>query len=288
MRYLTIVFLFAVLYASAQQQMLDQVYLKNGEKTEGYLMEIKYPAYIRVLEDGNYLETYFIKNIDSLVQNTQIGEVSDVIILKSRERISGELLKIETGGNFFLIHDILKDTIVLPDSLILENKHSKKLVDKHLQKNYLGVYHYISISPGIGLSYGGLGGRIQYRLGREFGIGVHVGGGLTLDSFWGAGPRYNFGLKLFFLTYFYIDGSYGSIGTYYKKVYPYTQYDEKSFNYNGFSILAGVDYFFNKRFGVNFAFGAKLPQENKNIGWEEAVDVGVIFKLSINQKRKNQ
>lgn len=249
-------------------------------------MEMKYPHYIRFFEDGKYLKPYPIKEIDSIIQNLKFGKVSDMIILKSRERISGEIIQINAGEHIVFKHQLLKDTILIPDSLILDINHRKIILNQEIQNRYKGVYHYISFSPGVGLSYGGLGWRLQYRVGKEFGMGLHVGGGLTFDSFFGAGPRYNIGIKLFFLTYFYIDGSYGTIGTYYKKVYPYLAADEKAFSYDGYSVMAGTDYFFNRTFGINLAFGVKLPVEENFNKWKEAIDVGVIFKLSINHKRK--
>ncbi len=85
----------------------------------------------------------------------------------------GEIIvQINAGEHIVFKHQLLKDTILIPDSLILDINHRKILLNQEIQNRYKGVYHYISFSPGVGLSYGGLGWRLQYRVGKEFGIGV--------------------------------------------------------------------------------------------------------------------
>jgi len=209
-----------------------------------------------------------------------------LLLLTSNESVSGIILEIKTDDYITFKHDILGDTIRISYDQVKTILHKKKKLDPVLRANYLGDYHYFSVGPGGGISYGGLGVRIQYRVGRRFGLGLHVGGGITLESFFKADPYYNMGMKFFFLTYAYLDFSYGITGTSYKKIPPYLNGNEIAINSTGFSALIGTDYFINKYFGVNIAFGLVIPTKKLKYGPQYVFDAGVVFKFPLRKHKK--
>jgi len=111
--------------------------------------------------------------------------------------------------------------------------------------------YYISIATGFGQSYGGIGLRLQGRIGKILGFGYHAGVGYFpsingLDpAIWGS-----IGCKFFWYKAWYLNAQFGSVAQY--EVY---DHGYKKGTAYGPSILIGGDWFFNKYVGMNGALG---------------------------------
>lgn len=279
-----------ILFSSAiyaQNTNKDLVYLNSGEIVSGTLVEIAYPRHVRLMVEDQYLEPFLFKDIDKIIQNQMYDEPFDVLYMVSGERTIGIILQIKPNDFITFIPDHLGDTVYVSHEKVKRVFHKKENIERKLNALYKGDHHYFSISPGLGLTHGGLGIRLQYRFGGDFGVGIHVGGGITANIFFGADPFYNMGLKFFFLNHFFIDGSYGVTGTYYKKAPYYSDYKEVAVNTTGYALQLGTDYFFNKYFGVNVGFGLVIPSKEQVIASKYIFDTGVIIKFPI-RKHRNQ
>jgi hypothetical protein len=227
----TTVFLFFVFLTTFSQ---DLIYLKNGQKVEGKIIEItsesvKYKAL-------DYLE--------GPIRNIQLYDVY--------------MIKYENGNEeFFNLED-------------QTNKSKERFFS-----NKKNIY-YISIATGFGQSYGGIGVRLQGRIGGILGFGYHAGVGYfpeineTKEAIWFSG-----GCKFFWYKAWYLDFQFGSVGQY--KVY------DRGYKYGtayGPSVLLGGDWFFNKYVGMNGAIGAAFNVTQKNVETVfPTLDIGFMVKF---------
>jgi len=151
--------------------------------------------------------------------------------------------------------------------------------------------YYFSIATGIGPSYGFLGVRYQGRIGGRQGLGYHAGIGVFPGHDHDQPSRvcYSAGLKYYFYKAWYVDFQVG------RTVFPnsndYTEMPKDTINSKtyhridgdpaiGLSILAGGDWFFNKNFGMNGAFGVAVNVSDTKIDpMIAAVEFGVVYKF---------
>lgn len=151
---------------------------------------------------------------------------------------------------------------------ISENKaKSNSSFFKNRNKNYFAV------SIGNGVSYGGYGIRLQGRIGKTLGAGIHIGAGYFPDN--GGNALASVGLKFFYYKYLYINLQYGTFGI-------RNYYDDKNLvkaNIWGPSFLAGVDWI-GERFGANAAVGVSKGNGHDNTKFKMALDFGFIIKLT--------
>ncbi len=227
----TTVFLCLVFLTSFSQ---DLIYLKNGEKIEGKIIEIT-------------IESIKYKAIDYLegpIRNIQLYDVY--------------MVKYENGKEEFFK---------------IENPTNKS--KERFFSNKKNIY-YISIAPGFGQSYGGIGIRLQGRIGKIIGFGYHAGVGY-FPEINGLKPAiwYSGGCKFFWYKAWYLDFQFGSVAQY--KVY------DHGYKYGtayGPSVLIGGDWFFNKYVGMNGAIGGAFNVTQKKV--ETAfvtLDIGFVVKF---------
>jgi|GEM_PF-4805484 hypothetical protein len=192
--------------------------------------------------------------------------LESTVHLKNGSRLTGEIVDMNPQ-EFLLIKLNSGDTArIYFDEVKLI--HSKPL-------RQLSYNQYISISPGIGNSYGMIGLRLQTRMGKKMGYGFHTGFGVYPD-FYGThvNPWFNIGFKYFFYHSFYLDIAVGTIE---QNIIN----QEFTLEY-GPSVLVGLDYFFNNRLGINAALGGASKFGRQGIGFDYLVfDLG--FNLKIKQ-----
>lgn len=268
----------------AQDTNKDLVYLTNGEIVTGTLVEIVYDRYVRMMVDDKYLEPFLFADIDKVIQNQMYDEPFDVLNMVTGERTIGIVLQIKPNDYLTFIPDHLGDTVYVSHEKVKSITHKKENIERRLNTLYKGDHQYFSISPGIEFTHGRFGVSFQYRLGGDFGVGIYARGGFGF--IFGPDPFYNVGLKLYFLNYFYINGGYGIIGHYERKIPPYTSIEDRELAFiNGFTAKIGADHFFNKSFGLNVAFGKEIPTDEKTTDPKFLMDMGIIFKIPIRKQR---
>lgn len=141
---------------------------------------------------------------------------------------------------------------------------------------------YFSIAAGIGQSYGGIGIRLQGRIGNIQGVGFHGGVGYypKINDL-KPGVWVSAGCKFFIYKAWYLNLQFGSVAQY--KAYKYTVYIHPHYAYGtayGPSVLFGGDWFFNKHVGMNGALGAALNVTQPTITRVfVAFDFGLIVKF---------
>jgi|WetSurMetagenome_2_1015567.scaffolds.fasta_scaffold118918_1 hypothetical protein len=141
--------------------------------------------------------------------------------------------------------------------------------------------NYFMIGTGYGISYGGLGMRIQGRFGGPVGVGIHAGVGY----FPGESVLVGGGVKFFPYKGLYIDTQFGMTGyeTYtetWSGYYNYTT-SEKNALY-GPSLMMGIDQVWGRRVGIGFnaALGASynINSEHGNNFFPE-IDLGFLVRF---------
>jgi len=138
--------------------------------------------------------------------------------------------------------------------------------------------YYISTALGVGQSYGGIGLRLQGRIGKILGFGYHAGVGY-IPSINGLRSyiAYSVGLKFFWYKGWYLDFQYCVVGPYSYHEYPNETVYGLAY---GPSILVGGDWFFNKFFGINgavgFCFNVTEPKIETVV---PALDLGFVVKF---------
>ena len=134
--------------------------------------------------------------------------------------------------------------------------------------------YFLSVATGFGQSYGGIGIRLQGRIGRILGFGYHAGVGYfpainnLKPAVWGS-----IGCKFFWYKAWYLNVQFGSTAQY--------KYRNKYGTAYGPSVLIGGDWFFNKWIGMNGAIGGAFNVTQPHV--ETAfvtVDIGFIVKFS--------
>lgn len=173
-----------------------------------------------------------------------------------------------------------------------ENSSSKRANDRYFTNKQ---NNYFSMALGYGTSYGGLGLRLQGRVGGVVGIGFHGGVGFFPAKASGFDKNYVFyngGLKFFFYKGLYLDGQFGIWGVEnyteiieeYENGYLvdfYYYYEEKPVY--GPSVLVGGDWIWGGKvgFGLNAAAGISINVQNET-NFERvraALDLGFIIKF---------
>lgn len=169
----------------------------------------------------------------------------------------------------------------------LNNEHSKRekyttttrqqtKEDADLNHKFKG--NYFMIGTGYGNSYGGLGIKIQRRMGGKQGFGIHVGVGY----FPNAPILASLGLKFFPYKNFYLDTQFGLTG--YEESYyydPNNSFDNSHLLY-GPSFLVGGDWVWGSKVGFGFNTGLGITY---NINAEIispitlALDLGFIIRF---------
>lgn len=147
------------------------------------------------------------------------------------------------------------------------------------EKMYNGNYLIFGIG-GIS-SYGGLGAKIQLRIGGEQGVGFQAGIGSIIFS---DDLCYSAGIKYFFYKDLYINGQYGFIDV--KSAPGFLNF--RSNPVYGPSLLLGGDISWGKTigFGFNFAFGVSY-NDTKTFDYygsnkfKLAIDIGFIVRFDI-------
>ena len=192
--------------------------------------------------------------------------LESTVHLNNGSRLTGEIVEMNPQ-EFLLIKLNIGDTaLVYFDEIRIINSTTTE----HYSHN-----QYISISPGIGNSYGMIGIRLQTRMGKKTGYGFHTGLGIYPDS---GGTHenlwFNIGFKYFFYNSFYLDVAVGTIEQNFIN-------QEFTLEY-GPSVLVGLDYFYNNKFGINAALGGASKFGRQGIGFDYLVfDLG--FNLKIKQ-----
>jgi hypothetical protein len=162
---------------------------------------------------------------------------------------------------------------------------TETLPDKPFYRNR--QHHYFSLSLGYGVSYGGLGIRMQARSGGEVGFGFHWGTGYApAYRYMGMGTEVgtfmaSAGFKLFVYKGIYLDTQFGILGrdyiSEYYEGYFIDEYDEILY---GPSCLVGVDWIFGKHLGFNLAGGVSSPVNGLSSGEIfPAADLGFLIKF---------
>lgn len=126
--------------------------------------------------------------------------------------------------------------------------------------------NYFMIGNGVGVSYGGVGLRLQGRFGGKVGFGIHggIGKDLSADGILGSA-----GFKFFMYKGLYIDTQFGLTGGY-RSTGIYSYDSEKLY---GPSLLFGLDQVWGRVVGVGFniAVGA-----TKNINADSKYDTEIL------------
>lgn len=134
--------------------------------------------------------------------------------------------------------------------------------------------NYVSIAAGIGVSYGGLGTRFQWRTGGNVGFGLHAGLGLNVSE--PVGLQLSGGFKFFPFQGIYINSQFGIFQNYYYDYY--YGWDEYYIDY-GPSFLAGVDWVWGNKvgFGFNAGLGFTYVIDGEEVWF--AGDMGFIIRF---------
>jgi hypothetical protein len=141
--------------------------------------------------------------------------------------------------------------------------------------------NYFMLGTGYGISYGGLGLRVQGRFGGAVGVGIHAGVGY----FPGESVLVGGGFKFFPYKGLYIDTQFGMTGyeTYTETWSGYYSYStsEKNALY-GPSLMIGIDQVWGRRVGIGFnaALGASynINSEHGNDFFPE-IDLGFLLRF---------
>jgi hypothetical protein len=167
----------------------------------------------------------------------------------------------------------------------IENQTSKEISKNEVSNDdYKG--NYFMLGTGYGNSYGGIGLRIQWRMGGNQGFGVHAGAGY----FPGAPILASAGVKFFPYKDLYINAQFGLTG--YEEYYEYYEYyDGYSYDYRyydeshilfGPSFLVGGDWTWGSKVGYGFNAGLGISY-NINAEYFSAItlalDLGFIIRF---------
>jgi hypothetical protein len=138
-----------------------------------------------------------------------------------------------------------KDTFTQPKTQIIDEKVLAEVPNRIYKGNYF------MIGTGYGISYGGLGVRLQGRFGGKVGMGIHGGVGY----FPGYSVLVGGGIKFFPYKGFYIDTQFGMTGyEMYSETwsgsYSYSMNDENALY--GPTLMIGIDQVWGRRVGIGF------------------------------------
>lgn len=210
----------------------------------------------------------------------------DIIFKIDGEEISAKIIEITTDAVKYKLYDfqegplrsISKSNVFL---IIYENgkresfgnvdtprPREEETVSITTQDGYRGSF--ISVSIGYGRSYGGLGTRIEGRIGSNVGVGFHGGLGFYYnEEFWfDEGPRWGVGVKFFPYRGIFIGTQFGFFD--YKRYRDYDYYYDYDYDYYyttdfGPTFMAGIDWAWGDKVGFGIDVGA---------GFSYAIDYG--------------
>jgi|WetSurMetagenome_2_1015567.scaffolds.fasta_scaffold14827_3 hypothetical protein len=137
------------------------------------------------------------------------------------------------------------------DVFAKQEENSREVKDQPVEAKKVYKGNYFMIGTGYGISYGGLGVRLQGRFGGAVGVGIHGGVGY----FPGESILVGGGVKFFPYKGLYIDTQFGMTGyeTYtetWSGSYSYSS-NEKNALY-GPSLMVGIDQVWGRRVGIGF------------------------------------
>ncbi|GAB4294921.1 MAG: hypothetical protein Kow0068_19750 [Marinilabiliales bacterium] len=222
---------------------------------------------------------------------TGILKSQDLIILKNGQEIKSKVLEITLGTIKYKDFDYQTGptrNIAISDVFMIiyengqreifkseENPVKKEEVvsqeNEYVPVGYKGTY--FMFGAGYGVSYGGLGTRIQWRIGDDDGVGVHMG----LGYFPNAPVFASAGIKYFVFKDNYINMQFGLNGVEYLN----TTIGTFKQNLYGPSLLVGGDWNWGREFGIGFNLAGGLSyyinaDYVSQIAW--ALDIGVVVR----------
>jgi len=171
-----------------------------------------------------------------------------------------------------------KTSSINTQNTISENKvQTETNKVKPLKTDYNGKYSFLSL--GYGNSYGGLGMMGQWRVGQEFGFGMHAGVGYFPNAKYLA----SIGAKLFLYKGLYFNIQYGRTGWEQLSTYTNENSDLESHVLKGYSYMVGADWVWGKKKKVGLNLGIGITKNNNVkhfVSMEKtlAIDVGLVFR----------
>lgn len=225
--------LFSILLTFAQNEFTDEVYPSNGDKP--YLN-------CKILEITH-------DNIVTFLYQDQAYQIQAISIKKDGQYVDLSSFVSEVKNN--LIELDLNETVLEKDSI------NTPEIDRR--------YSYSAIGLGFGNAYGILGIQFQFRDGKTFGLGGHLGAGIIprIGEMSKISFGFTAGVKVFIYKPIYLDVTYGVVGV--------SQYSVIL----GPSLLAGADLFFGGKVGLNIACGLSYYQREV----APTLDLGLLIKL---------
>jgi len=225
--------LFSILATFAQNDFTDEVYPSNGDKP--YLN-------CKILEITH-------DNIVTFLYQDQAYQIQAISIKKD-----GQYVDLSS----FVSED--KNTLIeldLNETTLEKNATNTTAIDRR--------YSYSAIGLGFGNAYGILGIQFQFRDGKTFGLGGHLGAGIIprIGEMSKISFGFTIGAKVFVYKSIFLDITYGAVGV---------------SNYGtllGPSLLTGADLFFGKTLGLNIAGGLSYYRGDVAL----TLDLGLLIKL---------
>jgi hypothetical protein len=220
----------------------DIITLRNGDQIKAKVIEVS-------------IETIKYKDFDFQDGPLRNLKVSEVLVINYQ---NGQ-----------------KDVFTQPKAPIIEEKARPEVPKKVYKGNYF------MIGTGYGISYGGLGVRLQGRFGGAVGMGIHAGVGY----FPGYSVLVGGGLKFFPFRGLYIDTQFGMTGyETYSEIWSgsyNSSYSDENALY-GPTLMIGIDQVWGRRVGIGFnaALGASynINSEYDNNFFPE-IDLGFLIRF---------
>lgn len=227
----------------------------------------------------------------------------DKIVMKNYDIIRGIIIE-NHSPDYLIINSVSLGRLTI-DYKDIRNAYFlagiKTEKEKDIIRKERSKYKYFSVATGLGYSYAGVGIRLQYRIGGKAGMAFHLGVGyneyevvnrsyslyestVILNK---SGVNFSGGLKLMFLSHFYINTSVLF------HTLDFSSYPNREGHYD-LNILLGADWFFNDDFGINAAFGISSGDNNFIIDFEKggaidldqlAIDIGLVYKIPSFKKK---
>lgn len=256
--------LFILLLGFASQLVFaqDVIYKLNGEEIKSKVIEIT----------DDYIKYKKYDYEDGPLRNIKIDDVYMIIYENGQKE------------KFTIKKEQKKPKEVTPTAKNEIQTADNTKIEKVERSSYDGNYFMIGV--GYGNSYGGIGTRIQFRVGGNFGFGMHAGVGYFPGL--GGAVLASGGIKIFFYRGLYFNTQFGLTGIeeytetrYYYDGDDYEYYYESHTLY-GISLMTGGDWTWGNPvgFGFNAAMGATY---NFNVerfsNFSPAVDLGFIIKF---------
>lgn len=225
---------FYVLFSYSQNDFSDEVYPANGEKP--------------------YLNCQILE-----IENDNI-----ITFIFQDEEYKLKAISIKKNGTYIDLSSFVSEDINHYEAEITTNSEKSKYPIKDRK------YAYSALGVGFGNAYGVLGFQFQFRDGKTFGFGGHLGGGVIprIGEMNKISFGFSAGVKIFVYKPLYFDVTYGVVGV--------SQYSILL----GPSVLTGADLFFGKTVGLNLAGGLSFYQDEI----APTFDFGLLIKLPSQKK----